>query len=68
MGPRVEQFPGEKSRYRITEWFGLEGTFKAHLVNRPALSRDIFSWIMLLRVLSNMTTNVSRDGASTTAG
>ncbi|KAK4830027.1 LOW QUALITY PROTEIN: hypothetical protein QYF61_008365 [Mycteria americana] len=44
------------------------GTFKGHLVQPlPAMSRDIFSWIRLLRAPSNLTLNVSRDGASTTS-
>jgi len=52
---------------RFTEWFGLEGTFKGHLVQPSAISRDIFNWIRLLRALSSLTLNVSRDGASTTS-
>jgi len=27
----------------------LEGTFKGHLVQPPAVSKDIFNWIRLLR-------------------
>ena len=28
--------------HRITEWFGLEGTFEDHLVQPPAMGRDTF--------------------------
>jgi len=49
--------------HRITECFGLEGTFKGHLVQPPAVSRDIFNPIRLLRAPSSPTRNVSRDGA-----
>ncbi|KAK4811312.1 LOW QUALITY PROTEIN: hypothetical protein QYF61_024448 [Mycteria americana] len=35
--------------------------------NPPAMSRDIFNYIRLLRAPSNLTLNVSRDGASTTS-
>jgi len=55
------------SLIEIIEWFGLEGTFKGHLVQPPAVSRDIFNWIRLLRAPSNLALNVSRDGASTTS-
>ena len=49
------------------EWFELEGTFAGHPVQPPAVSRDIFTWIMSLRALSNLTWNVHRDGTSTTS-
>jgi len=53
---------------RIRELPGLEGTFKGHLVQPPAsMSRDIFNQTRLLRALSNLTLNVSRDGESTTS-
>jgi len=52
---------------RITEWFGLEGTFQGHLVQPPAMSRDIYHQTRLLRAPSNLTLNVSRDRASTTS-
>jgi len=45
----------------------LEGTFKGHLVQPPAVSSNIYHWIKLLRAPSNMALNVSRDGASTTS-
>ncbi|KAK4831211.1 hypothetical protein QYF61_016048 [Mycteria americana] len=35
--------------------------------NTPAMSRDICNYIRLLRAPSNLTLNVSRDGASTTS-
>lgn len=28
--------------YRVTGWFGLEGPFKAHLVQPSAMVKDIF--------------------------
>lgn len=31
--------------HRITEWFGLGGTFKGHRVQPPAMNRDTFYWI-----------------------
>ncbi|KAK4818643.1 hypothetical protein QYF61_016614 [Mycteria americana] len=52
---------------RIIAWFGLEGTFTGHLVQPPAMGRDIFHQIRLLRAPSNLALNVSRDGASTTS-
>ena len=55
-----------KQNHRTIEKFGLEGTFKGHLVQPPAMSRDIFTQTRLLRAPSNLTFNVSRDGASTT--
>jgi len=45
----------------------MEGSFRGHLPNPPAVSRDIFSYGRLLRALSNLALNVSRDGASTTS-
>jgi len=48
-------------------WVGLEGTFKGHLAQPPAVSRDIFNQIRLLRAPSNLTLNISRDGAATTS-
>jgi len=53
--------------HRITEWFGLERTFKGYLVHPPAMSRDICNQIRLLRAPSNLAWNVSRDGASPTS-
>ncbi|KAK4828550.1 hypothetical protein QYF61_027519 [Mycteria americana] len=40
------------------------GYLKSH---HPAMSKDIFNSIRLLRAPSNLTLNVSRDGASTTS-
>jgi len=31
--------------HRITEWFGVEGTFEGHLVYPPATSRDVFTQV-----------------------
>lgn len=42
--------------------FGLEGTFKGHLFQTPAVSRDIFNQIRLFRASSSLTLNVSSDG------
>jgi len=39
--------------HTIIEPFGLEGAFKAHQVQTPAMSGDIFSWRSLLRAPSN---------------
>jgi len=50
------------------ECFGLEGTFRGHLARPPAVSRDIFNYIRLLRAPSNLALNfVSRDGVSATS-
>jgi len=46
---------------------GWKGPFKAISSNPPAISRDIFNWIGLLRAPSNMAWDVSRDGASPTS-
>lgn len=56
--------------YRFTECFGLEGTLKGHLVQAPAVSCDIFSWIRLLKAPFSpaLTLIHSRDGASSTSG
>jgi len=51
--------------HRIIERLGLEGTFKHHLVPAPAMARNIFHWIQLLKVPSNLTLNTSHDEAST---
>jgi len=55
---------GPFQNHGIVEWVGLEGTFKGHPVQPPAMSRNIFNQIRLLRAPSNLTWNVSRDGAS----
>ena len=55
------------SFHRTTECCGLEGTFRGHQVQPPAVSRDIFNRIRLLRVPSNLSWKVPRDGASTTS-
>ena len=49
------------------EWLGLEGTSKDHLVQPLVKSRDIFTWIRLLRAPSDLAWNGSRDGASPTS-
>lgn len=45
--------------------FGLEGTLKDYLFQPPAISRDIFNEIRLLRTTSRLTLNISRDGSLT---
>lgn len=48
-----------------TESFRLEITFKGDLVQHPEMCRDVFNYMRLLRALSNLTLNVSRDGTFT---
>jgi len=38
LGDCIQAFPDKRGR-RTLEWFGLEGTFKDHLV--PAMGKDI---------------------------
>lgn len=45
--------------------FRSEGTLTGHLAQLPARSSDVSNPIKLLRALSNLTWNVSRDGPST---
>jgi len=47
--------------------WGWKGPLKVIYFNPPTMSRDIYHYIRLLRALSNLTLNVSRDGASTTS-
>jgi len=54
-----------KSFVSIIERSGLEGTFQGHPVQPSCTEQGIFNQIRLLRALSNLTLNVSRDGAST---
>ncbi|KAK4814468.1 hypothetical protein QYF61_018986 [Mycteria americana] len=72
--PPLEVFKGRLDEvlrdmnHGIIECCELEGTFTGHLVQLPCKSReDIFNKIRLLRAPSNLTLNVSRDGASTTS-
>ena len=46
---------------------GWKGPSEAIQPKPPAVSRDIFTWVRLLRAPSNLALNVSRDGASTTS-
>ena len=46
---------------RIMELFELEGTFKGHLVQLPAMNRDIYGSVRVLRAWSSLTLSVSRD-------
>ena len=50
---------------RITAWFGLEGTLKTILFQPPAMSRDTFHQPRLLKALSSLALNLSREGAAT---
>ena len=61
--------PSLKKSYlhRIIEQFGLEGTFKGHLVQPPAMSNDIFSWIGCSEPHPTLSLNVSSEGACTTS-
>jgi len=36
------------------EWFGLESTIEDQLVHCPAMDRDIFHWIRLLKAPINL--------------
>ena len=54
--------------YRIIELFELEGSLKGRLVQLPCNELPYnHSSIRLLRALSSLILNVSRDGASTTS-
>lgn len=46
------------------EGFELEETFEVHLVQPPAVGRDIFHLIGFLKTPSSLTLNTSSDGAS----
>jgi len=50
-----------ETQSRITEWFGVGGTFEEHLVP------DILNWTRLLKAPSNLALNTSIDRASTTS-
>jgi len=51
-------------KHRITEWFGLEGTFKIISFQPPAIGRDTSLYTRLLKAPSSLAFNTSRDGAS----
>ena len=55
------------SDHSITDWFGWERTYQGHPAQPPAMGRDIFNRIRVLRAPSNLAWNGSRDGASPTA-
>lgn len=44
----------ESENSRIMEWFGVEGTFQGHPVQLPAMNRDTFPQIRLLRAPSKL--------------
>ena len=52
--------------HRNIELFELEGTFKGHLVQLPCNEQGCLQLDQVLRALSSLTVNVSKDGASTT--
>lgn len=52
--------------HRTTEQPGLEGTLEAHQVPAPAMGRDIFLWVRMLKAPSNQSSNAP-SGASTTS-
>lgn len=60
----MQVFSGLQDMFRIMAWFGLEGIRKDRLVHPPCLSRDIFNQVRLLRAPSNLTLNMSNDGAT----
>jgi len=49
------------------ESFELEGTFKGHLVQLPCNEQGHLQLDQVLRALSSLTLNVSRNGASPTS-
>ena len=49
------------------EWFGLEGTLKNHLVQCLCRGQGHLSPIRLLKALSSLTLNTSKDWTSTTS-
>lgn len=51
----------------MIELFGFEETFKDHLIQLPAMDRDISPHMRLLEAPSNLTLYTSRDGTSTTS-
>lgn len=52
--------------HRIPQNF-MEGTFKGHLIQLPAVIKDTYSYFRALRALCCLTLNVSKDGSSTTS-
>lgn len=52
------------SNQRITELFKLEGTLKGHPVQLFCIEQSTFSYTGLLRALSDLILNISRDMAS----
>ena len=51
----------------ITEWLGLEGTFRSSSCNSSAMGSVTTYQIRLPRAPSNLELNASKDGASTTS-
>lgn len=56
--------PAPFSYQEIRGYLGLEGVFKGHLVQSPAMSRDIINLNCSIRAQSNITLNISRDESS----
>lgn len=48
--------------HRIIEWPGLEETLKSSSSNLPAMDRDTFHYIKLLKVPPSLDLKTSRDG------
>ena len=59
--------PSWKRPTRIIEWFDLEVTFKGDLAQFPCSEQGHPQFHQVLRILSSLTSNVSRDGESTTS-
>jgi len=53
--------------YRAIEWFGFEETFKGYLVQAPCNEQGRLPIDQFAQGPTNLTLNVSRDGASMTS-
>lgn len=58
----LELLQQELEKIGIVEWFGLEETFRDHLVQPLCYSRDIIRQVRFLKIISNMTLNTSSEG------
>jgi len=54
-------------RHKVTEWSGLEGTFKDHLVLTPYCGQGHLSLDQVLKAPSNLALKISSDGGACTA-
>ena len=57
----------QNKNQKLTELFQLKGTFKGHLLQPLAMNRDTYISVRLLKALSSLILNVSKDRASTTS-